>query len=708
MSILHVNQIKSAILEKFSANLDKLEIKGDGEQVLRNRLSKGLAAYSISALGVEVSSEVLIKSLVDGSDDNGIDLIYYDNKAEIIYLVQSKWNEEGKSEPELGDIQKFTNGIHDLLRLRFDKFNKAVNNRIDELKTALLKPGVKIKAILAYTAINQSEHSKRHFTDFCSEHNDLDELIQVIIMNQTRLHESLTRDLVDSIDAPLTLKEWGIKAEPYKAFYGQLSAIEVADLYQKNGEKIFKKNIRNLLGETDINIELKETLFSNNDLFWYFNNGITIVCDDAVCPPAASSKELGIFNCTNISIVNGAQTVGTIGSIYNMEDEDNLEILKNTYIPTKIITNVLTSPKYEEINNFTELITKANNRQNKIEARDFVSLDKTQIRLQKELLPEDIHYIVMRGQNDYSLEKSFDLEECTRALSYANSLDATVRFKREKNSIWANVEHPYYLRLFNDGTTGYYAWNLVIISRKILRVINEYKVTVSNEEESILTNGDDLIGGIVFDLIDKNAISRTTFNYDEILNRFSIKDITLRISQLLVEVVKKSDKVPQTIFKNFTDCNNIALEIQKTFGEKRSVDSNISIEQLVEQKFLSERAKLMAFHRKVSFNEIATKAFEIILSEIKEEKQDIGMISNLHVYKRGEGPRVNRFLFRLAVYSKVYLYFEYKNYGVEYNSLLLGNSKLKDIIDSSEADGKRVELTDISIVKRIMEVIDEI
>jgi hypothetical protein len=47
--------------------------------------------------------------------------------------------------------------------------------------------------------------------------------------------------------------------------------------------------------------------------FWYFNNGVTVLCRDWPHTPAyGPSGRAEHFSFTNVSIVNGAQTVASI------------------------------------------------------------------------------------------------------------------------------------------------------------------------------------------------------------------------------------------------------------------------------------------------------------------------------------------------------------------------------------------------------------
>lgn len=51
------------------------------------------------------------------------------------------------------------------------------------------------------------------------------------------------------------------------------------------GNRLFDHNIHNPLSLTPINNELVETLTEEPSNFWYFNNGITILCDSAGSRP---------------------------------------------------------------------------------------------------------------------------------------------------------------------------------------------------------------------------------------------------------------------------------------------------------------------------------------------------------------------------------------------------------------------------------------
>ena len=86
------------------------------------------------------------------------------------------------------------------------------------------------------------------------------------------------------------------------------------------------------------------------------------------------SRDFATFHCDDISVVNGAQTVGTIGKFAEAHPDKCAEVL----VPVRIIV------RGDDVG-FGEEVTKTNNRQNRIENRDFVALDPEQSRLRSEL-----------------------------------------------------------------------------------------------------------------------------------------------------------------------------------------------------------------------------------------------------------------------------------------------------------------------------------
>lgn len=133
-----------------------------------------------------------------------------------------------------------------------------------------------------------------------------------------------------------------INTEGYKlenvidARYVLTPIVSVYRLYRDSIEKgypIFDKNIREYLGNKGVNKSIYQTLLDEEDRknFFYYNNGITVICDrmtKIVTQPSDYNMNAA-FTIDNPQIVNGCQTVNSIYEALKNIDPDNLEkILK--------------------------------------------------------------------------------------------------------------------------------------------------------------------------------------------------------------------------------------------------------------------------------------------------------------------------------------------------------------------------------------------
>ncbi len=278
MSIIHVNQIKNHITRLFDGKIDMSDAGRPGPDYDNQFLSRSLTAYAIHYLsGAEPSS--CAQAITDGGDDNGIDAIFYHEPEKRLYIVQSKWIHDGSGEPSNGDMKKFIFGVTDLFNMRFERFNQKVNAAKATLLQVLNDPQSTYSIVVVYTGINTlADPSRRDLDDLAAEMNDASEVLTVTTINQSGLHTSLTARLAgEPINVDLGLKSWGKTDTPHIAFYGQVAAPTIAEWWSKYGDRLFARNLRSLLGDTDVNNEIRQTLDDSPERFWYFNNGITII-----------------------------------------------------------------------------------------------------------------------------------------------------------------------------------------------------------------------------------------------------------------------------------------------------------------------------------------------------------------------------------------------------------------------------------------------
>src|SRR3990172_8026261 len=112
MSQIHIRHLKTHF-EKYRPYIDMTDIKTSDPNNLENHfLSRALSLFTLDNQ-IEVNLPQVSQYIVDAFDDNGIDLVYFDQTNYTLYLIQSKFIHAGTGGPEQGDIKKFCDGIRD-------------------------------------------------------------------------------------------------------------------------------------------------------------------------------------------------------------------------------------------------------------------------------------------------------------------------------------------------------------------------------------------------------------------------------------------------------------------------------------------------------------------------------------------------------------------------------------------------------------------
>jgi hypothetical protein len=561
MSIIHVNQIKTHINRIFENQIDLSDVKKAPREMLETFFNtRSLAAYCIHFLS-GCSADIAAESITDGGSDNGIDAVHYDEPNKRLYLVQAKWIQDGSGEPENGDIKKYLAGVRDLFNMQFDRFNAKMNTKRTKIVQALSDPTTRYEIVVGYTGSNRlAQPSERDLQDLANEMNDTSEVVFITVLNQSGLHNSIVSSVAgEPINLEIGMKSWARKDEPHEAYYGQLSGEVIANWWSIYRTRLFARNLRGMLGETEVNAEMRQTLEQRPNEFWYFNNGITIVARRAQRAMAGgASHDYANFHCDDISVVNGAQTVGTIGKF----GENNKAVLSSVYVPVRIIVR-------GEDNKFGEDVTRTNNRQNRIENRDFVALDKEQTRLRNELAVDGVDYQLVRSESVIRNEAAFDLVEATTALACASAtVRLPVQLKREIGKLWEDLTKAPYKELFNASVPGLHVWRCVQIQRRIDKALDTRSKRggpYNSKRYAVATHGNRLVSALVFETLPIIKFKDPIFEIDTIGSETQIIQLVDRHLEILLEQVEKhfQNSIIPTLFKNLKKCELLVNEARK-------------------------------------------------------------------------------------------------------------------------------------------------
>lgn len=477
-----IAQIDAALRGRFFPLVPKVEITGrenwTEEQHDTDRLSRSLAAYALVGL-CDLDDTAAAAAITDGQNDGGIDALYFDRANNRLVFVQSKFKRTGAA-PAQDENLKTINGIKALQARRFQEFNDAFRNRLDEIEAGLDTVGVQIVLVLAYLGENLSPHVTNDLNALKTELNALGPVMDWKPAGLSVIYGWLISEQTPHfVSANLVLQNWGYATAPRKVVYGQISAASLADLVADKGKALFERNIRHYLGSVGVNTAIEETVRRRPGDFFYLNNGITAVAETLTQSPGNQTQ--CTFGLTNVSIVNGAQTAGAIANA----------ALAGTISPdAKVLITII------EIGAGTDdiglRITRARNHQNVVRGVDFAALDPNQERLRQEMALAGITYhyrpsAEARARRD----DAFTLEEAAVALACLslpvrttaelhalrthrqpaqNAVEFVVTAKKEIGRLWEQAG-ALYGQLFPPTLTGLRVCRMVRVYRFVDQIL---------------------------------------------------------------------------------------------------------------------------------------------------------------------------------------------------------------------------------------------
>jgi hypothetical protein len=563
MSTIHLLQVSSFLEKQVFKYIDESKIKlrrktSNEEELKKIVRSQAFSLFACKFFSNDSYSELQNK-ITDCFGDNGIDLIHYNKNQNTLYLIQSKWIQKGVGGVEIGEVHKFLAGVKDLVHLRFSKFNEDVRNLRPEIEKAILDdPNIKVTLVIAYSGNKLSEDIIDLINSTMAEFNQPSEMIFFKEFNIKNAHDFLKNNIEgEPIDTDLDIINWGYTPSPYLSFYGTASCGQLAEIFLKNSKRIFAKNIRHFVGNTEINKQIVDTLLTEPHNFIYLNNGITIVCKRlSRSLYGANDKSIGKFKVSDLSVINGAQTIASISSAFLRKPEKVNE--------AKVFLRVI------EVNDandeFDKKITVSSNSQNKIEKRDFVSIDEQQERIKRDLYLEGYNYIYKRSIDNSAIDdKTIYLEELTTSLAcYEDDISLSTYAKREIGKLWEDIYSEPYTLLFNNSLNTHKILRCIKTHREAEKYI-KHNFKSDDDNKLIVNQGYQFILYIIFHSIDKKAILDPNFNFDMYIKNELISIIKRSIENTLFVYSKLFDKkYPHPVFRNFAYCKKIKSVIFKT------------------------------------------------------------------------------------------------------------------------------------------------
>jgi hypothetical protein len=148
---------------------------------------------------------------------------------------------------------------------------------------------------------------------------------------------------------------------------------QLAAIYDRWGEKLLEGNVRSFLqARAKTNKGIQKTIKDAPELFFPYNNGLSATADAVNC--VQKENGLAIASISNLQIVNGAQTTGSVHAALKSSKEQ----LSQVFVQMKL--TVVPPDRSEEI---VPRISEFANTQNKVNAADFFANHPFHIRMEQ-------------------------------------------------------------------------------------------------------------------------------------------------------------------------------------------------------------------------------------------------------------------------------------------------------------------------------------
>ncbi|MGW3013791.1 AIPR family protein [Streptomyces sp. NPDC001219] len=501
--ILQVRQVERALRTVYvdTGILHDSDLDGKPQQEREPRLlSRALTAQAVRMV-TGFSPKEAADTVIDGVADQGIDAIaVVDGPDPHVYLVQAKWSQYGRAKSEREAVLELLAGLRLIDDEEFAAFNPRGRRLAEQAKTLMSKGPVTITQVVVLMRADDVLEGFRHaLIDGEKEFNRYGEVLDHRIILAPEVWASVRNDLAPkSVDLDATLFPWFAINSPYDSYQGVVTAEQVAE-WADHGSNLFNLNIRNPLGRTSINNELIGTLTGEPALFWYFNNGVTVLCE-SVEKVHQSIRTPHTFPLTlklrNASVVNGAQTVRSVAEA--VADDESAATAQ---VPVRVI---VTGKEAD----FAKRTTQATNRQNRVEPRDFIALDPVQAAILEEMRAElGLEYSVRRSELDPPEDTGCSVVEAACALACAHrDCQYAARIAATLDVLWERGVQGIYDALFRPQPGVYLLWNAVQVLRAVRRSLHRLRLRYEGRGAALTEHGTYLISHLVFRRLDTEAI----------------------------------------------------------------------------------------------------------------------------------------------------------------------------------------------------------
>jgi hypothetical protein len=455
--------------------------------------SRALAAHAVRIM-TGWPPEQAADCVIDGGQDQGIDAIAINEATSHIYLVQAKWSPNGKAKADETAVHKLFAGLTLIDSGEAAQFNPRGQILAKRAHELIGEKATRITQVIALMGTEPPAPGVRQaIANGEKEFNSLGDYVDSVFLHSPDIHAQVRDDQrSEPVTLEVTLRPWFSVSSPYLSYEGIVQAEEIAG-WAEHGNELFARNIRNPLGLTPINKELVDTLTTEPSHFWYFNNGVTVLCEsvDAVTMSQKFPERHPVrLTAHGASVVNGAQTVRSV--IDAAQEAEDAELAQVT------VRFIVTGGDAD----FANRTTQATNRQNHITERDRIALDPVQAVLIEEFRAElGLVYSVRRSELEPQDDEGCSVVEaaCALACAHAGSrFAARLAASGSTDVLWERGGAGIYDPLFRSVPSVYETWNAVNVLRAVRTALRTERAQYEGRAAAVIDDGTFFITHLVF------------------------------------------------------------------------------------------------------------------------------------------------------------------------------------------------------------------
>lgn len=400
-------------------------------------LDNAFVAWFLRAF-VADTEENAVAAISGGARDKSTDAIYVDHTARLVFIIQGKYHQNSEPSAKRSDIL----ALSDLARALMVEKKETFESLIDRANTKVVNSLTTARAYiqkkgygLVVQFVTTGKISNTHLTEAEQRIEEWDNCrydayARADLMKLMQDYLEGAAPPTPTISIPISGyevfnrhdKQTGITSWIFSA-----CGKNIGDIFNEIGIRVFARNIRGYLGNTEINKVMRKTIDSEPEFFWYYNNGITITCDRAKQIKRGNSN---VVQVTNAQIINGQQTTRTLAQVKNNEAEVLIKLIE---------VSRSTEHDHKKFGHIISSIVSATNWQNAISQSDLKSNDPEQVRIEKEMKKLNYFYIRKRmnksevgkyGGDRYSFK--INKEELARVMAAINIDPYEIRLGKDR------------------------------------------------------------------------------------------------------------------------------------------------------------------------------------------------------------------------------------------------------------------------------------